>query len=84
MTRRTLLESHAADLGAFVADDPQGQRLPTYLRQLSERLAAEQCAVTVEIDSLRQNIEHIKDIVAMQQNYACISFLSRAGQSITN
>jgi hypothetical protein len=31
---------------------------------------AEQEAIVSELDSLRRNVEHIKEIVAMQQNYA--------------
>src|SRR6185295_18274518 len=38
----------------------------------SEHLLAEQTAVGGELDSLRRNIEHIKEIVAMQQNYATV------------
>jgi len=69
----TLLESHAADLAEFIATDPQGQNLPGYLRALSTRLAAERNALAAEVNSLHKNIEHIKDIVAMQQNYAHVS-----------
>jgi signal transduction histidine kinase len=42
------------------------------LAQLSEHLTAEQEVVVRELDSLRRNIEHIKEIVAMQQNYAMV------------
>lgn len=33
---------------------------------------AEQRAIVSELDSLRRNVEHIKEIVAMQQNYAMV------------
>ena len=69
----TLLESHASDLAEFMTTDPQGQNLPGYLRALSTRLAAERHALAAEVNSLHKNIEHIKDIVAMQQNYAHVS-----------
>jgi PAS domain S-box-containing protein len=69
----TLLESHASDLAEFMTTDPQGQNLPGYLRALSTRLAAERYALAAEVNSLHKNIEHIKDIVAMQQNYAHVS-----------
>jgi PAS domain S-box-containing protein len=68
-----LLNEHAGDLGAFMSDDPKGQQLPGYLSQLAEQLAREQQSAITELELLRQNIEHIKDIVAMQQNYAKIS-----------
>jgi len=69
----TLLDQKAADLGAFVTSDAQGKNLPHYLRQLHERLGAEQCSILAEVESLRQNVEHIKDIVSMQQEYAKVS-----------
>jgi signal transduction histidine kinase len=65
-----LLREHAHDLGEFITRDAKGSQLPAYLAQLSEQLVADQAAVVAELDSLRQNVEHIKEIVAMQQNYA--------------
>jgi len=68
-----LLEEHAADLGDFVSRDPQGKNLPVFLRQLCEQLTRERQSAGTELESLRENIEHIKGIVAMQQQYAKIS-----------
>ena len=68
-----LMNEHAKDLGAFMTADPKGRQLPVYLGHLAEQLAREQNNAVEELDMLRKNIEHIKDIVAMQQNYARIS-----------
>jgi PAS domain S-box-containing protein len=65
-----LFEQHKANLGDFLVRDPRGQIVPGYLRTLAESLAAEQKTMLTELQHLRQNVEHIKDIVAMQQNYA--------------
>ncbi|MEP6668124.1 MAG: PAS domain S-box protein [Chthoniobacter sp.] len=65
-----LLREHEANLGTFITSDPRGQRLPAYLAQLSEHLLADQKATLQELESVRENVEHIKGIVAMQQNYA--------------
>jgi signal transduction histidine kinase len=65
-----LLQEHAQDLGAFITQDSRGKHVPAHLAQLSEHLLAEQETNLRELDSLRQNVEHIKEIVAMQQNYA--------------
>jgi PAS domain S-box-containing protein len=65
-----LFEEHQADLGAFLRDDPRGRMIPGYLASLRDSLAAERSAVTEELEQLRKNVEHIKDIVAMQQSYA--------------
>lgn len=68
-----LLEENASDLGAFFNTDPKGRQLPAYLAQLASHLAAEQSSFLSEMEQVRKNIEHIKDIVAMQQSYAKVS-----------
>jgi PAS domain S-box-containing protein len=65
----TLLTEHAADLTGFLAG-AQGRHLPAYLGQLATELVAERDATIAELTTLRSNVEHIKEIVAMQQNYA--------------
>ena len=65
-----LLRQHSANLGDFIMNDARGRRVPHYLEQLSERLADEQTLLLEEVRCLTQNLEHIKNIVAMQQNYA--------------
>ncbi|HEX4343769.1 MAG TPA: PAS domain-containing sensor histidine kinase [Verrucomicrobiae bacterium] len=72
----SLLEEHSEDLGGFMTADPKGQQIPGYLRRLYDHLAQEQQASVEELESLRKNIEHIKDIVNMQQNYAKMSGLT--------
>jgi signal transduction histidine kinase len=69
----SLLEEHRTDLGGFMTIDPKGRQLPGYLKQLSEQLTGEQHQAITELELLRQNVEHIKDIVSMQQSYARIS-----------
>jgi PAS domain S-box-containing protein len=68
-----LLNEHAADIGTFLTSDPKGKQLPGYLGQLAEHLVGEQNTVLKELKLLHENIEHIKDIVVMQQSYAKIS-----------
>lgn len=64
-----LFGDHAADLGAFISG-PQGKHLPAYLAELASELIAERDAAVAELTALRSNVEHIKEIVAMQQGYA--------------
>jgi PAS domain S-box-containing protein len=66
----TLLKEQGPRLGEFIANDEHGKRLPDYLAALSEQLAADQQMALQELASLRDNLEHIKDTVAMQQSYA--------------
>jgi len=68
-----LLGEHLEDIGDFLTKDPQGQRLPGYLRKLSGFLVEENSELRKELDQLGRNIEHIKEIVAMQQSYARVT-----------
>jgi signal transduction histidine kinase len=65
-----MLKEHEADLGAFMAQDEKGRKIPGYLNLLAEDIAHEQDGVQAELASLRTNVDHIKEIVAMQQSYA--------------
>ena len=68
-----LLREHLDDLPGFLTTDPTGRKLPQFLDKLAERLAEDQAEVLVELAALERNIDHIKVIVGMQQNYARIS-----------
>jgi signal transduction histidine kinase len=65
-----LLTLNADNLGVFVTTDASGRQLPAYVNRLSERLNTERNLLLKESELIRKNIDHIKDIVAMQQNYA--------------
>jgi hypothetical protein len=65
-----LLNEHAGNLPAFFMEHPQGVRLPKFLTQLAGHFATDQQTVLQELASLRTNLEHINEIVTMQQNYA--------------
>ncbi len=65
-----LLREHTPDLASFLTTDPQGQQLPAYLVAVSDQLAEEREALLTEMQSLGQNVEHIKSIVSMQQKHA--------------
>ena len=64
-----LLREHAQDLATFL-NGAQGRQLPVYLHEVAEVLTAERDAAVEELVALRHNVEHIKEIVAMQQGYA--------------
>ena len=64
-----LLSQHAGELAAFLTG-AQGKHVPAYLQELAEELIAERDAAVTELSAVRSNIEHIKEIVAMQQGYA--------------
>jgi len=65
-----LLREKGAAMGDFLVNDERGKRIPEYLASLGEQLRADQKMALEELASLRENLEHIKDTVAMQQSYA--------------
>jgi PAS domain S-box-containing protein len=71
-----LMEAHEKDLPEFFSQDPKGKQLPGYLSKLAVNLGHEQKEILQEVASLVSNIVHIKEIVAMQQNYARVSGIS--------
>ena len=73
-----MLRDHANDTVAFLTHDSKGQRLPGFLIKLGDHLASEQSAWQQELDGLNKNIEHIKEIVAMQQSYARLTGVTEA------
>jgi signal transduction histidine kinase len=68
-----LIRVHEMDLAAFLTKDPKGQQLPQYLSKLVQHLAAQHDGALKELGELSQNVDHIKQIVTMQQSYARIS-----------
>ena len=70
-----LLKDHAGDLAAFISCDPKGKRVPEFLAALAAQLADEQAQLVKEVGSLQKDIDHIKEIVTMQQAYATMTGL---------
>jgi len=68
-----LLHEHAHDLGTFFRQDSRGPQIADYLAKLSEHLVQEQTTLLREIGLLSKHIEHIKEVVVMQQTYAKVS-----------
>jgi PAS domain S-box-containing protein len=65
-----LLQEQGFAVGDFLVSDERGKRIPEYLNSLGEQLLSDQRMELEELGSLRDNLEHIKDTVAMQQSYA--------------
>jgi len=65
-----LIRAHENNLENFLTEDPKGKQLPDYLANLAAHLEEEQEDILHEVGSLVNNIVHIREIVAMQQNYA--------------
>jgi signal transduction histidine kinase len=68
-----LMRAHAHDLGHFLTESPQGKQLPRYFEMLAECWQGEQKSLLTELESLAKYVNHIKDIIAMQQSLTGIS-----------
>jgi PAS domain S-box-containing protein len=68
-----MLKLHEQDLANFLSSDPKGRQLPAYLQRLADRILREQEELKKEQAIVARNVEHVMQIVAMQQNYAKVS-----------
>jgi PAS domain S-box-containing protein len=57
----------------YLVEDEKGKHLPKFFTQLADFWTQQHAAVIEETTSLTKNIEHIKDIITMQQAYAKVS-----------
>ena len=70
-----LMEKNAAE-PLFLSTNAKGKMIPGYLRQLAEKKDLEKEILAGEARLLQENINHIVEIVAMQQSYAKVSGLT--------
>jgi PAS domain S-box-containing protein len=68
-----LLREHSTDLGNFFANDPRASKLPTYLENLANNLDKERMDTMSDLATLLKSIDHVKDIIWMQQSYASVA-----------
>ncbi len=71
-----LLNSHADRLAAFLETDPKGQRILPYLINVCAQIDREREYLLDEIGTLKHHIDHIKQIVFTQQDYAKVSIMT--------
>ncbi|MFB0553893.1 MAG: PAS domain S-box protein [Phycisphaerae bacterium] len=69
----SIINEHTDDLGTFLTEDPQGKHIPVYLTEVSKCLTDEQTDIIDKLKVLTENVQHIKDIVGMQQDYTKVS-----------
>jgi signal transduction histidine kinase len=65
-----LLAEHRTDLGRFLGEGDKGQLVCGHLDRLGSHLTKEQAQLAEKISRLSESLQHIKEIVAMQQNHA--------------
>lgn len=65
-----LMVEQGENLPDFIANDARGQKLPAYLAVLGSHLNEEHQAMTDRLNDLERHIQHIQDIVRLQQTYS--------------
>ena len=65
-----LIREHTHDLAHFFQEDPKGRQVAPYLETLAEHLGRERDRLLAETESLRKNVDHIREIVQRQQSTA--------------
>jgi len=73
-----MIEDHSDDLTEFLTSDERGKHIPLYIIETSRQLSKERNEIMDKLVSLARNIEHIKQIVKMQQTYAKVSGVETA------
>ncbi len=68
-----IVSEHEDDMANFVANHPQGKHMGRYVVEIGKHLSLEQQDLITDLAGLKKNIDHIKEIVAMQQTYARVS-----------
>ena len=69
----TMMREQNGHLVEFLTNDPKGKLLPEYLDTVTAQMAEEQDKLIAKVETVAQHVEHIKEIVAMQQSYAKVS-----------
>jgi PAS domain S-box-containing protein len=57
----------------FLSKDPKGTILPKFLRMSAQSISKANASVMYELENLGRNIDHIKTIISMQQQYAGVA-----------
>lgn len=65
-----VLQQQGDKLGEFISRDPRGKHFSTYFENTANTLLNEKQKLLAEARGLLKSVDHINDIVAMQQEYA--------------
>lgn len=68
-----MLREHSADLGTYLTHDPKGKLVPGFIESLARHFSEDRARLLKEIESLQKDVDHIKEIVSLQQAYATMA-----------
>jgi signal transduction histidine kinase len=75
-----LLRQNADNLPAFLSQDPRGTQIPGYLDTICTAAESGHEELRKELQDLRRHVEHICEVVAMQQEYARVGAVAEPAQ----
>lgn len=64
-----LMKDHQSDV-KYLIEDPKGKLIPAFLVALSDKLKEENKFFVTEITNLHNSVQHIREIVSMQQSHS--------------
>lgn len=64
---REMIDHNKENIGDFITNDTKGSHLPDYFIALANYWQKEKKIIIGEINTLVKNVQHIKDIITMQQ-----------------
>ena len=65
-----LMKNQETRLAHFLTADPKGKKLPEYLSALGSHLREDHTALSAGLDDLERHIQHLQDIIRLQQSYS--------------
>jgi len=68
-----MIGDNISSLATYLTEDPKGKLIPEYLTTLEKVIKEEHHSFANEIENLVKHIQHIKDIIAMQQTVSKVS-----------
>ncbi len=78
-----LIEERGETLGEYLTTDPQGRKVLAYLSSLSEHLVKEQSDCLKDLQALERHVQHVRDIIHLQQDYSRTRGLTEPGHMVT-
>ncbi len=66
----SMLEENKDNISDFMTKDSKGRQIPKFLSLLSDQLSLEKKNLFNELDEMASSIDHIKNVISMQQSYA--------------
>jgi NO-binding membrane sensor protein with MHYT domain/two-component sensor histidine kinase len=73
ITLKSMIKENKHNFGKFLQEDPRGVHLPDFLCSLSDYWEKEQKLISSELKMLSRSVEHIRSIIATQQDLSLIS-----------